>query len=412
MSGKLTGRASREAPGALAGLRVLDLSRVLAGPWCSQLLADLGAEVIKVERPGRGDDTRSWGPPFLGSPDAGLSAYFLSTNRNKRSVAIDFKHPEGAGLVRRLAATSDVLIENFRPGALGRCGLDYDSLHAVKPDLVYCSITGFGQTGPDRDRGGYDLLIQAMGGLMSVTGEADSEPMKVGVALTDVITDLYAVTGILAALRHRDAAGKGQHIDLALLDVQVAALANQALNYLMSGWPPVRLGNAHPNIVPYQAFAARDGHLILAVGNDGQFRDFCAVAGCPELADDPRFATNAGRVEHREELLARLEPLIAARGRDEWIAALECAGVPCGPVHNLTEVFSNPQVKARGMHFSLDSEDGAVPQVANPLHLSATPPVYRKAPPCLGADTRAVLSELVGLGKVERDALKNSGVIQ
>lgn len=403
-------KANPESRGALAGLRVLDLTRVLAGPWASQLLGDLGAQVVKIERPGRGDDTRGWGPPFVGAPDEGLSAYFLCANRNKRSIAIDFSGQRGGELLRRLAAGSDVVIENFLPGTLARYGLDYESLCAIKPDLIYCSITGFGQTGPERGRGGYDLLIQAMGGLMSVTGEADGGPAKVGVALADVITGLYAASGILAALRHRDATGEGQHIDIALLDAEIAALANQALNYLVSGEPPVRCGNAHPNIVPYQAFAASDGHLVLAVGNDAQFRNFCAAAGVPELADDPRYASNAARVEHREELIAGLEPLIAARGRDEWITMFEAAGVPCGPVNDLAEVFANPQVRARGVHLALGKHK--IPQVANPLRMSATPPDYRLPPPRLGADTRAVLRELLDMGESELDTLEDAGVIQ
>ncbi|MDN5865066.1 MAG: CoA transferase, partial [Gammaproteobacteria bacterium] len=345
--------ASKPRAVALAGLRVLDLSRVLAGPWCTQLLADLGAEVLKVERPGHGDDTRAWGPPFAGDPQAQRSAYFLSANRNKRSLAIDFSKPEGAELIRRLAAESDVVVENFRPGALARHNLDYDSLRAIKPNLVYCSITGFGQTGPERERGGYDLVIQAMSGLMSITGEADGPPIKVGVALIDVITGLYAANGIQAALRHRDATGEGRHIDLALFDTALAALVNQASNYLASGTPPMRRGNAHPNIVPYQAFAASDGYLIVAVGNDDQFVKFCTAAGMPKLAHDPRYATNAARVEHREELIAQFEPLIAARNRDEWITRLEGAGVPCGPVNDIAEAFAFSESAERNNQFQI-----------------------------------------------------------
>ncbi|HEX5314911.1 MAG TPA: CaiB/BaiF CoA-transferase family protein [Gammaproteobacteria bacterium] len=410
--------SDREKPQApddrapLSGLRVLDLSRVLAGPWCTQLLADLGAEVIKIERPGGGDDTRSWGPPFAGPPADGLSAYFLCANRNKRSVAVNFKHPRGAELLRRLAGCCDVLIENFRPGALAASGLDYESLHTEFPRLVYCSISGFGQGGPDSQRGGYDLLIQAMGGLMSLTGKTDGEPMKVGVALTDILTGLYASTGILAALRQRDASGEGQHIDLALFDVQVAALANQALNYLVSGRVPKRIGNAHPNIVPYQAFAARDGHLIIAVGNDSQFRRFCETAGLPELVGDSRYATNAAHVSNRKELLARIEPVIASRRRDEWIAALEEADVPCGSVNDLAEVFAAPQLEARGMRFTFEAGDTSLPQIASPLHLSAAPQVRGSAPPRLGADTCAVLAELLGLEDGELETLHAAGAIQ
>jgi glutaryl-CoA transferase len=403
--------ARRPAPGSLAGLRVLDLSRVLAGPWCTQLLADLGAEVVKIERPGSGDDTRHWGPPFLGPPSAGLSAYFLCANRNKRSVAIDFGKSEGAALVRRLAAISDVVVENFRPGSLRRFGLDYASLRAVRTDLVYCSITGFGQHGPDRDRGGYDLLIQAVGGLMSVTGEREGPPLKAGVAITDVMTGLYSAVGILAALRHRDATGEGQYIDIALADVQVATLANQALNYLVSGAVPGRLGNAHPNIVPYQAFRASDGHLVIAVGNDEQFRNLCRALDVPDLGGDPRFATNAARVAQRRKLLELLVPLVASRKRDEWIGLLERSGVPCGPVHDIAEVFADPQTQARGMKTGIASRDGEIPQVGNPLNMNLTPPRYQRPPPRLGTDTYSVLTELLNLEPGSFAALAESGIV-
>jgi len=382
--------------GPLSHLRVLDLSRVLAGPWATQTLADMGAEVVKVERPGQGDDTRGWGPPFVQAPDpesgrAGMAAYFTCANRGKRSVAIDFTTPDGAQLVREMAASADVVVENFKRGGLVRYGLDYESLKAVKPDLVYCSITGFGQTGPYADRAGYDAMIQAMGGLMSITGQPDgepgAEPMKVGVAVVDLFTGLYAATGILAALAHRDRTGEGQWIDLALLDVQVAMLANQAANFLVSGTAPGRMGNAHPNICPYQAFAAADGHLMLAVGNDQQFRRFCAVAGREDLAGDPRFATNKKRVENRAVLVPLVRSLLAARPRDEWIAALEAAGVPCGPINTIDQVFAHPQVKARGMVVEAPLPDGTVvPMVASPLRFSATPLGPWTAPPVLGEE--------------------------
>ena len=408
-----------DPPGALAGVRVLDLSRVLAGPWAGQTLADLGAEVIKVERPGAGDDTRHWGPPYLhdraGRPTA-ESAYYLATNRGKRSVAIDLGQAEGQALVRDLAGRCDILIENFKVGGLARYGLDYATLARLHPGLVYCSVTGFGQDGPYRDRPGYDFMIQAMSGLMSVTGEADDRPgggpQKVGVALTDVLTGLYATIAILAALRHRDLTGAGQQIDLALLDVQVACLANQALNYLVSGQPPGRLGNAHPNIVPYQAFATADGHLVVAVGNDAQFRRLCALVEQPEWADDPRFATNAARVVHRELLIPRLAARLVERSSDAWLAAFEQAGIPCGPINTLDRVFVDPQVRARGLQLAIDRPGvGPVPGVASPLRLGATPVSYRRPPPCLGEHTREVLQELLGLDSVRLDDLAARGVI-
>ncbi|HVL75223.1 MAG TPA: CaiB/BaiF CoA-transferase family protein, partial [Noviherbaspirillum sp.] len=342
--------------GALSHIRVLDLSRILAGPWAGQILADLGADVIKVERPGSGDDTRGWGPPFLkdreGNP-TDVAAYYLCANRNKRSIAVDITRPEGQAVIRALAAQSDVVLENFKVGGLKQYGLDYDSLKALNPRLIYCSITGFGQTGPYAARAGYDFLIQGMGGLMSLTGLPDGEPgggpMKVGVALTDVLTGLYAATAVLAALAHRDQGGKGQHIDLALLDVQVACLANQALNYLTTGASPKRLGNSHPSIVPYQDFPTADGYMILAIGNDGQFARFCEVAGCPELAADSRFATNKGRVENRSVLIPLLRQKTVFRTTAEWVAALESVAVPCGPINTLAEVFADPQVVARGL---------------------------------------------------------------
>ncbi|CAO3359510.1 CaiB/BaiF CoA transferase family protein [Azospirillum melinis] len=398
--------------GPLSHIRVLELSRVLAGPWSAQTLADLGADVIKVERPGAGDDTRAWGPPWAGDQ----SAYFLSTNRGKRSITIDFERPEGQELVRRLAAQADVVIENFKVGGLVKYGLDYDSLKAVNPRLVYCSITGFGQTGPYRNRAGYDFMIQGMGGLMSITGQPDFEPgggpVKVGVAVTDIFTGLYATIGIMGALAHRDRTGEGQQVDLALLDVQVAVLANQAMNCLVGGKAPQRLGNAHPNIVPYQAFATRDGYIILAVGNDGQFAKFCTVAGRPDLAKDERYATNPARVANRKELVALLEELIRTRDSHDWLDALEQVGVPCGPINDLAAVFEDPQVKARNIHQDLPHPtQGSVPTVASPIRYSGTPLVHDTAPPTLGQHTDTVLAESLGLGEADIAALREKGVI-
>lgn len=391
-------------PGALSGLKVLDLSRVLAGPWAGQMLADLGADVVKVERPGSGDDTRAWGPPYLKDADGrdtSEAAYFLCANRNKRSIAIDFTQPEGQQQVRELAARADVLIENFKVGGLAAYGLDYASLQALNPRLIYCSVTGFGQDGPYAKRAGYDFMIQGLGGLMSVTGRADGEqgagPVKVGVALTDVLTGLYASNAILAALAERERSGLGQHIDLALLDVQVACLANQALNYLTTGQPPRRLGNAHPNIVPYQDFPTADGDFILTVGNDGQFRKFCEVAGHPEWADDPRFVSNAERVAHRAELIPLIRQVTVFRTTAEWVALLEQAGVPCGPINDLAAVFADPQVQARQLKVTLEHPlAGQVDLVANPIRLSRTPAEYRTAPPLLGQHTREVLADWLG----------------
>lgn len=409
--------------GALSHLRVLDLSRILAGPWASQLLADLGAEVIKIERPGVGDDTRHWGPPYLvdetGAPTS-EAAYYLGANRNKRSVTIDITAPEGQQLVRDLAARSDVVVENFKVGGLKQYGLDYDSLRAVNPKLVYCSITGFGQTGPYAPRAGYDFLIQGMGGLMSLTGRPDEAegggPMKVGVALTDILTGLYASNAVLAAIAYRDRdgfrAGDGQHIDLALLDVQVACLANQAMNYLTSGKAPQRLGNAHPNIVPYQDFPTADGYMILAIGNDAQFARFCQSAGQPALAADARFATNAARVAHRDELIPRLNALTVTRSTAEWIARLESLAVPCGPINTVADVFDDAQVKARGLRVDLPHPlAGTAPQVACPIRLSETPVSYRNAPPLLGADTDAVLAEVLALPSSVRDDLRTRKIV-
>lgn len=401
--------------GPLVGIRVLDLSRILAGPWASQMLADLGAEVIKVERPGSGDDTRAWGPPFMpaasGEP-TGESAYFQSANRGKLSVCIDMAAAEGRRLIRELAADSDVLIENFKVGGLASYGLDYKSLHALNPRLVYCSITGFGQNGPYASRAGYDFMIQAMGGIMSVTGEADGQPMKIGVALADVLTGLYAANAIQAALIHQRAAGEGQHIDLGLLDVQVASLANQAMNYLATGDNPVRLGNAHPNIVPYQAFETADGHIILAIGNDAQFARFCELGGRAELAADERFAKNSARVRHREVLVPVVAEIMRQRTSAEWLDALNQRGIPCGPINQLDQVFDDPQVQHRGLKLELEHPvAGSVASVANPIRLSRTPIEYERAPPLLGQHTDEVLSQVLKLDAAEVARLRADGVI-
>ncbi|VWD34807.1 CaiB/BaiF CoA transferase family protein [Burkholderia lata] len=390
--------------GALSHIRVLDLTRVLAGPWCAQTLADFGADVIKVERPGAGDDTRHWGPPYLkdaDGADTAEAAYYLAANRNKRSVTVDIATPEGQQIVRELAAQSDVVLENYKVGQLKKYGLDYDSLRAVKPDLVYCSVTGFGQTGPYAHRAGYDFIIQGIGGFMSITGERDGEPgggpQKAGVAIADLATGLYSTIAVLAALAHRDRTGEGQYIDMALLDVQVALLANMNTNFLASAKPPVRWGNAHPNIVPYQTFQTRDGWIIVAVGNDGQFRKFVEAGGRPELADDERFATNPSRVRHRDTLVPILAEMVKARDKADWIGALEAAGVPCGPINDLDEVFDNEQVVARGMQVSLPHPCGADAKlVRNPIRMSATPPEARTAPPLLGAQTDDVLRDMLG----------------
>ncbi|MEW9680569.1 CaiB/BaiF CoA transferase family protein [Pseudomonas sp. TE50-2] len=405
--------------GALSHLRVLDLSRVLAGPWSGQILADLGADVIKVERPGAGDDTRSWGPPFLRDAqgeNTSEAAYYLSANRNKRSVTIDFTQPEGQRLVRELAAKSDIVIENFKVGGLAAYGLDYQSLKAINPKLIYCSITGFGQTGPYAKRAGYDFMIQGLGGLMSLTGRPEGEegagPMKVGVALTDILTGLYSTVAILAALAHRDQAGTGQHIDMALLDVQVACLANQAMNYLTTGNPPRRLGNAHPNIVPYQDFPTADGNFILTVGNDGQFRKFAEVAGQAQWADDPRFSTNKQRVANRAELIPLIRQATVFKTTAEWVTELEKAGVPCGPINDLAQMFQDPQVLARGLAVNVPHPlAGSVPQVASPIRMSETPVEYRHAPPLLGEHTEAVLIEVLGLSGEAVQGLRGAGVL-
>ncbi|WP_205928029.1 CaiB/BaiF CoA transferase family protein [Pseudomonas viridiflava] len=405
--------------GALSHIRVLDLSRVLAGPWAGQILADLGADVIKVERPVCGDDTRSWGPPFL-KDEAGQNtteaAYYLSANRNKQSVTIDFTRPEGQRLVRKLVAKSDIVIENFKVGGLAAYGLEYASLKAVNPKLIYCSITGFGQTGPYAKRAGYDFMIQGLGGLMSLTGRPDGDegggPVKVGVALTDILTGLYSTTAILAALAHRDQSSVGQYIDMALLDVQVACLANQAMNYLTTGVAPKRLGNAHPNIVPYQDFPTADGDFILTVGNDSQFRKFAEVAGQSQWATDPRFLTNKLRVANRGELIPLIRQATVFKTTAQWVDELEAAGVPCGPVNDLAQVFDDPQVLARGLAIELPHAlGGRVAQVASPIRLSETPVEYRRAPPLLGEHTAQVLQALLGMSGDEVAALKEAGVL-
>ncbi len=405
--------------GALSHIRVLDLSRVLAGPWAGQIFGDLGAEVIKVERPGSGDDTRHWGPPYIKDAegnDSREAAYFQSANRNKQSLTLDFTQSEGQRLVRELIAQCDVLLENFKVGGLAAYGLDYESLKAINPRLIYCSITGFGQSGPYAKRAGYDFMIQGLGGLMSLTGRPEGEegagPMKVGVALTDILTGLYATVGVLAALNQREQSGVGQHIDVALLDVQVACLANQAMNYLATGVSPKRLGNAHPNIVPYQDFPSADGNFILAVGNDGQFRKFCEVAGIANFADDPRFVTNKARVAHRAELIPLLRQATVFKTTAQWIEQLEKAGVPCGPINDLQQVFADPQVQARGLRLDLPNALGSsTPQVASPLRLSATPVAYRSAPPLLGQHTEALLQRLLGMSETQIAELREAGVI-
>ena len=392
------------AQGPLSGVRILDLSRVLAGPWATQTLADLGAEVIKIERPGAGDDTRHWGPPFTTKADGtkGDAAYFLCANRGKKSVELDIATPEGAEIVRELSKSCDVVVENFKTGGLKKYGLDFPALSAINPKLVYCSITGFGQDGPDAHRAGYDYMIQAMGGLMSVTGQPDgapgAEPMKVGVAVADLFTGLYASNAILAALLHARATGRGQSIDIALFDVQAAMLANQATNFFVSGKAPTRMGNAHPNLAPYQPFPCTDGMVVIAVGNDGQFRALASALGAPGLGADPRFLTNALRIEHRAVLTAELSALTAGQTMHGLMAALEAAGVPCGPVNTLDQVFDEPQAKHRGLEVTQARADLSAPvrTVASPIRLSATPVAYDRPPPALGEHTDEVLGPLRG----------------
>ena len=405
--------------GPLSGLRVLDFSRILAGPWAAQTMADLGAEVIKIERPGTGDDTRLWGPPFITSEDGREipdAAYFHCANRGKKSITLDLASARGQEIGRRLVATADILLENYKRGGLARYGLDYESLRGVNPGLIYCSITGFGQTGPYADRAGYDFLIQAMGGLMSITGERDDlpggGPQKVGVAVTDVLTGLYTAIAALAAVRERERTGKGKHVDMALFDVAVASTANQAMNYLVTGKAPGRMGNGHPNVVPYQSFATSDGHVVVAVGNDSQFARFCEAGGRPDLAADERFRTNAGRVEHRDALIPAISEMMLTRTRDEWIAALEAVGVPCGPINDLDRIFADPQAEARGLRMELPhSEAGSVPGVANPIRYVGEPHDYPGGAPALGEHTEEVLGGILGMDADEIAALRKDGVV-
>jgi formyl-CoA transferase len=406
-------------PKALGHIRVLDLSRVLAGPWCSQNLADLGADVIKIERPGSGDDTRAWGPPYAkdaSGADTTEAAYYLSANRGKRSVTCDISKPEGQALIRELAKHADVVLENYKVGQLKKYGLDYESLKAIKPDLVYCSVTGFGQDGPYAHRAGYDFLIQGMGGLMSVTGERDDlpggGPQKAGVALTDLMTGMYSTIAILAALTHRDRTGEGQYIDMALLDVQVAMLANMGSNYLNSGKAPKRWGNAHANIVPYQTFACADGYIIVATGNDGQYQKFVEVGGRADLATHERYATNPLRVKNRDELVPILAEMVKGKPRDWWIEQLEAVGVPCGPINDLHDVFKNPQVQARGMMIeAAHPTAGKVKLVRNPMRLSASPAETDMAPPLLGQHTDEVLREVLGRSESDIADLRAKGIL-
>jgi len=405
--------------GALSHIRVLDLTRVLAGPWCAQTLADFGADVIKIERPEVGDDTRHWGPPYLKTPDGAdtrEAAYYLAANRNKRSVTVDIASPEGQQIVRELAAQSDVVLENYKVGQLKKYGLDYASLKKVKPDLIYCSVTGFGQTGPYAQRAGYDFIVQGIGGFMSITGERDGQPgggpQKAGVAIADLMTGMYSTIAVLTALTHRDRTGEGQYIDMALLDVQVAMLANMNSNYLASGQPPVRWGNAHPNIVPYQTFQTSDGWIIVAVGNDGQFRKFVEVGQRPELAEDERFATNPARVRNRDVLVPILAQMVRLQGKQKWITALEAAGVPCGPINDLAEVFANEQVVARGMQVDLPHPSGGtVKLVRNPINMTGTPPEALAHPPTLGEHTESVLRDVLGYSDERITALRSQAVI-
>lgn len=402
-------------PECLTGLRVLDLSRILAGPWSTQLLADLGAEVIKIEKPTDGDDTRTWGPPFVNGRDGSdiFSAYYLAANRGKKSVAIDLSSTEGQAIIAALAKTSDVVVENFKVGGLKRYGLDYASLEAVNPRLIYCSISGFGQTGPYKDKPGYDLLVQAMGGLMSITGAPDGEPMKVGVAVADIFTGLYATVATLAALLERNVSGKGQHIDLALLDVQIATLANQGMNFLTSGKSPCRHGNAHPNIVPYQAFQVSDGHIVVAVGNDEQFARLAKTLEMPELADDPRFKKNADRVGNRNALLPILTEKTRTFTKEDLLRRLDAELIPAGPINDMHEVFADPHVAARGIVIEqpLAKQTSHVRLIGNPIQFSKTPIRYDLPPPSLGAHTEEILQERMGISSSDFDGLLTRGVV-
>jgi len=404
-------------PGPLKGIRVFDLTRILAGPTCTQLLGDLGADVIKIERAGTGDDTRKWGPPYVTNKEGRNtteSAYYLSSNRNKRSLTIDIAKPAGQALARRLIAKCDIMVENFKVGDMARYGLSYADLKEANPRIIYCSITGFGQTGPYAQRAGYDMLAQGLGGIMSMTGEPDRPPMKVGVGIADIMCGMYATVAILGALHYRNRTGEGQYIDLSLLDAQVAWLANAGLNYLTSGEVPQRIGNEHPNIVPYNVMAASDGHVILAAGNDSQFAKFCDFAGVPELGKDPRFVTNEQRVVNRRALYALLEPVLRRKTQNEWVEGLAKFGVPCSPVNTVDQAFADPQVRARNMHIKMAhplAGKGEVDLIANPIRYSATPVEYRKAPPCLGQQSEEVLRELLGLDQAAIAELHRNAVI-
>ncbi len=411
------GMTMTDQKGALDGIKILDLTRILAGPFCTQTLGDLGAEIIKVERPGGGDDTRRFGPPFL-KDDEGKdtieSAYFMGANRNKKSVAIDISKLEGQALIKKIAAKADVLVENFKLGNLARYGLGYDDLKEINPGLIYCSITGFGQTGPYAERPGYDPLIQAMGGIMSVTGDPDGEPMKAGVPIADIMAGMYATVAICAALRSREINGKGQYIDIGMLDTQAAWLSIQAMNYLVGGENPERLGNGHPNIVPYQVFATADGHIMLTIGNDLQFQRFCEFADCIELAEDERFATNGARVKNRELLIKAMEPVLTSKPSQEWLAELEKLTIGCGPINTVEQVFADPHIQDRGMVINMPHEalsGRKVPLVASPLRFSATPVTYRHSPPVLGSNTDDVLREVLDLDEEAIKQLRSSKII-
>lgn len=417
MSDETSAPSAQMPSGALSEIRVLDLTRILAGPYCTQILGDLGADIVKVERPLTGDDTRHWGPNYIQDADGndtGESAYFMSANRNKRSVTINISKPEGAELVKRLALQSDIVVENYKVGGLAKYGLSYDDLKTLKPNLIYCSITGFGQTGPYADRAGYDFLIQGMGGLMSLTGAPDGPPMKTGVAISDVMCGMYACTAILAALHHRDQTGLGQSIDLSLMDTQVSWLINQGMNYLTTDQVPQRLGNAHPNIVPYEAFGAADGYIILAIGNDQQFQRFCEFAGLANLATDPNFSTNNARVHNRKDLTAVLADKIKSQNVSYWLEGLAPLGVPCGPVNNMAQVFADEQVQHRDMILEMPHETDpriTTRQIANPIKLSETPVRYDRSAPGLGQHTEEVLREILDTSDEELRDLKQAGVI-
>lgn len=402
-------------PGPLQGLRILDLTRILAGPTATQVLGDLGADVIKIERPGAGDDTRKWGPPYATGPDGketDESAYYLAANRNKRSVSVDIARPQGQALVRRLLGECDIVVENFKVGGLAKYGLAYEQLKDDFPGLIYCSITGFGQTGPYAPRAGYDYLAQGMGGIMSITGEPEGAPMKIGVGISDIMCGMYACVSILAAVRHRDLTGNGQAIDLALLDTQVSWLVNEGMNYLTSGEVPHRRGNAHSNIVPYQLFETADGHFILAVGNDAQFAGFCEFAGVPELSGDQRFETNSRRLANRDALIELLVPVLKTQTSGYWLDGLAERGIPAGPVNNIAEVFDDPQVVERGMKINMAHDQaGDLDLIASPIRMSETPVSYRRAPPTLGEHTDEVMGELLGMDSGELEKLRRDGVI-